>query len=83
MCYSMSIVLVVAVMISPSQGKKYRTAINSTFQSQGLCLGECLIVTGMVEKGKGVVGEPYIILIGAPVKLSGAGGMPREVSVLS
>ena len=67
-CYGMSIVLVVAVTTSPSQGIKYRTAINSTFQSQGLCLGECLIITGMVDSSR----ELYIILIGAQAKLSGA-----------
>ena len=62
---------------------KYRTAINSTFQSQGLSLGECLIITGMVKKGKRVGREAYIILNGAPAKLSGAGGMPWKVSALS
>ena len=37
----------------------------------GVYFGECHIITGMVEKG-----EDYIILTGAPAKLSGAGGMP-------
>ena len=33
-----------------------------------VCFDECHIITGMVEKG-----EDYIILIGAPAKLSVAG----------
>ena len=53
------------------------------FRARGLCLGECLIITGMVKKGKRVGSEPYIILNGAPAKLSGAGGMPWKVSALS
>ena len=36
-----------------------------------VCFDACHIITEMVEKG-----EDYIILIGAPAKLSGAGGMP-------
>ena len=49
----------------------------------GVILGECLIITGMVKKDKRVGSEPYIILNGAPAKLSGAGGMPWKVSALS